>query len=109
MIWNQLAADSAHQAQAILGAWSSGNIDLFRQELDRVGQCATVGGELNCGESEEGERMELLRAIAADLRIPSIKPLADDPGNVYGNLLRHLASSRTPRSGFQTGPVTVLQ
>jgi hypothetical protein len=112
MMRNQLAANSAHQAQAILGAWSSGNIDLFCQELNRVGQCAPteIGcEELNCGESEEVERMELLRAIAADLRIPSVKPLADDPGNVYGNLLRHLASSRIAGRCLQTAQVTVLQ
>jgi hypothetical protein len=40
--------------------------------------------------------MELLQAIAADLRVPSIQPPADDPTNVYGKLLRHLASSQRP-------------
>lgn len=102
---NQLAADSANQAQAILGAWSSGNIELFREELDRVGQCAVESVE-----SEEVERMELLRAIAADLRTPSIQPAANDPGNVYGNLLRHLASStRRAKRTVQVERVLVLQ
>ena len=80
--------DSACQAQAILGAWKSGNTELFCEELDRVEHYAVESGE-----SEERERMELLRAIAADLRVPSGQPLADDPGNIYGNLLHHLAFS----------------
>ena len=109
MMRNQVAAGSANQAQAILGAWSSGNIDLFRKELDRVGQSALGSEEPSAAESEELERMELLRAIAADLRTPSIKPLADDPANVHGNLLRHLASSRTAKRCPRTEQVIVLQ
>jgi hypothetical protein len=85
-------SDSANQAQAILGAWTSGNIQLFSKELDRVSSSAKTARE----ESEEMERMELLQAIAADLRIPSMQPPADDPGNVYGKLLRHLAFSQRP-------------
>jgi hypothetical protein len=104
MMRNQLAANSTNQAQAILGAWNSGNIELFRKELDRVGEYAAESME-----SEEVERMELLRAIAADLRVPSIQPSADDPGNVYGNLLRHLASTRKINRSFQTEQVLVLQ
>jgi hypothetical protein len=92
MIRNQVA-NSADQAQAILGAWRSGDIKLFREELDRVGDSAT---ELR--ESEEVERMELLRAIAADLRVPFIQPLESDSGNIYSNLLRHLALSHRPLS-----------
>lgn len=90
MMRNQLAADSAHQAQAILGAWTSGNIELFHAHLERVGE-----SPVESGESEELERMELLRAIAADLRRPSIQPPATDPENIYGNLLRHLAFTHT--------------
>jgi hypothetical protein len=86
MMRNQLAANSAHQAQAILGAWTSGNIELFHAQLERVGESPAESVE-----SEELERMELLQAIAADLRRPSIQPAASDPGNIYGNLLRHLA------------------
>lgn len=86
---NQLVTDSADQAQAILGAWTSGNIELFREQLNRVDECAAEPAE-----SDEIERMELLRAIAEDLRIPSAQPSANDPANVYGQLLRHLAASR---------------
>jgi hypothetical protein len=88
---NQLvAANSANQAQAILGAWTSGNIELFREQLNRIDECAAA----EAVDSDEIERMELLRAIAADLRGPSLQPAAADPANVYGNLLRHLASTR---------------
>jgi hypothetical protein len=83
---NQLATDAAQQAQAILGAWNSGNIELFHAQLERVGE-----NPVDSAESEEVERMELLQAIAADLRRPSIQRSANDPDNVYGNLLRHLA------------------
>jgi hypothetical protein len=86
MMQTQLAADSAYQAQAILGAWASGNIELFHAQLERVGE-----SPVESVESDELERMELLRAIAADLRGPSIQPSANDPENIYGNLLRHLA------------------
>jgi hypothetical protein len=92
----QLAADSAHQAQAILGAWASGNIELFHTQLERVGE-----NPVESVESEELERMELLRAIAADLRGPSIQPSANDPENIYGNLLRHLAfAHNSQRNGY---------
>jgi hypothetical protein len=86
MMRHQLAADSAHQAQAILGAWTTGNIELFHAQLERVGE-----NPVDSAESEELERMELLRAIAADLRRPSIQSSANDPENIYGALLRHLA------------------
>lgn len=88
MMRNQVAG-SADQAQAILGAWRNGDIKLFREELDRVEGSAAASDE-----SEEVERMELLRAIAADLRVPSIQPLESDSGNIHSNLLRHLALSR---------------
>lgn len=93
---NQLAADSANQAQAILGAWTSGNIELFREQLNRIDECAAEPVD-----SDEIERMELLRAIAEDLRGPSLQPAATDPANVYGNLLRHLAAAR--RKGRTVG------
>ncbi len=86
---NHIRVDAAAQAQAILGAWQGGNIELFCRELHRVGDCVA-----ETSESEEGERIELLRAIAADLRVPSIQALPEEPGNVYGQLLRHLAFSR---------------
>src|SRR4051794_15173012 len=85
-------SDSANQAQAILGAWTSGNVQLFCKELDRVSRFANAVPD----ESEETERMELLQAIAADLRTPSIQPSANDPSNVYSKLLRHLAFSQRP-------------
>ena len=88
MMRNQLTAGPADQAQAILGAWRSGDIKLFNEELYRAGNCAV--GSTAPGDEE---RVELLRAIAADLRVPSIQPPVDDPGNVYSNLLRHLAFS----------------
>ena len=89
MMRNQARTNSATQAQAILGAWQGGNIELFCRELHRAGDCVAENFE-----SEEGERIELLRAIASDLRVPSIQSLPDEPGNVYGHLLRHLACSQ---------------
>jgi hypothetical protein len=86
-------SDSANQAQAILGAWTSGNVQLFCKELDRV-SCSALA--VAAESEEETERMELLQAIATDLRVPSIQPPADDPTNVYGKLLRHLAFSQRP-------------
>lgn len=82
---------SAYQAQAILGAWTSGDVQRFCHELDDVSRCTAEPVE-----SEEKERIELLCAIAEDLRVASIQPLADEPNNIYGNLLRHLAFSRRP-------------
>lgn len=100
MMQNQSAAASADQARAILGAWNSGNIQLFRQELDRVQDCP-----VEASESEEMERIELLRAIAADLRVPAIQPAAGDPDNIYSNLLRHLAFSHSAQvPGLQRRP-----
>jgi hypothetical protein len=82
-------SNSASQAQAILGAWATGDVQLFCNELDRVSRYAAEPAD-----SDERERLELLSAIAADLRVPSIQPLADDPSSVHGNLLRHLAFSQ---------------
>jgi hypothetical protein len=82
---------SAYQAQAILGAWTSGDVGRFCHELDHVSRCAAEPAEV-----EERERIELLCAIAEDLRIPSIQPLPNDPNNIYCSLLRHLAFSRRP-------------
>lgn len=90
--------DSAHQAQVILGAWKSGNIQQFCAELE----CVEVSAGATAG-AAESERMELLCAIAADLRVPSLQPLADDPGNIYGSLLRHLAFSAEPHGKGLTG------
>jgi hypothetical protein len=104
MMRNQLAADSANQAQAILGAWTSGNIELFREQLDRIDECAAEPAN-----SDEIERMELLRAIAADLRGPSLQPAAADPANVYGNLLRHLASTRKRTRGIGSQQIHLVQ
>ena len=102
----------ASQAQAILGAWKNGDVKLFHEELNHV-----AGSGSETAESEESERMELLCAIAEDLRNPSTQPLADDPGNIYATLLRHLALSRRPgqqiakaREGsIETKPVVTLQ
>jgi hypothetical protein len=89
-------SDSANQAQAILGAWNSGNVQLFCKELDRVNTSAASAAD----QAEEIERMELLCAIADDLRINSLQPPADDPSNVYGKLLRHLAFSQRTAGGL---------
>lgn len=85
---NQLP-DSAHQAQVILGAWLSGDTRRFCRELDRVESAAA-----DTAKPDESERMELLCAIAADLRNVSLQPAVEDAGNVYRTLLRHLAFSR---------------
>lgn len=104
MMRNQFTADSAGQAQAILGAWMTGNIELFCHELDRVEQCS-----METAGPEEAERMELLQAIAADLRVPALQPAANDPANVYGSLLRHLAFAHKKARPVSPKRALVLQ
>ena len=81
-------SDSAGHAQAILGAWVTGDIQRFCHELNCVGSEVGV-----LAATDEEERMELLHAIAAELRVPSLHPPVDDASNIYSTLLHHLAFS----------------
>src|ERR1700755_1353771 len=55
---------STHQAQAILAAWQSGNVQTLGDELDRVSRIPVESAD-----SMEEERMELLSAIASEWRL----------------------------------------
>ena len=72
---------SAHQANAILGAWHSGDATRLREELDRVPGLQAI-------DAGEQERLELLSEIACQMS--RRESVSDDP--VYGFLLEHLAS-----------------
>jgi hypothetical protein len=98
---------SASQAQAILGAWKSGNRERFWQELDRV----QVGAEKSAPEAAETDRMELLCAIAENLRVSPRELAPDDAADICGLLLRHLAapSARMERRDSRQRPATFLQ
>lgn len=74
---------SANQAKAILGAWHSGDRSHLTEELARVNGLQSM-------DSGEQERLELLSAIAVELR--GTDPAAPDAA--CGALLEHLAFSR---------------
>jgi hypothetical protein len=81
-------SDVTNQARAILGAWQNGDVQRFREELERI-----QDSPLNTSDPAEAERLELLSAIAGELR-RSHRPFGADSSQVYCSLLQHLASSR---------------
>lgn len=79
---------SAHQAQAILSAWQSGDLPRFRCEVDAV-----AGLIPPASNSYEIERIDLLTVLAGELRNAK-QPLADPDTQVCRELLLHLAKHK---------------
>lgn len=79
---------STDQAQAILRAFSRGELNLFRSELEQTAR-------VHCQSADEGEkeRWELLVGIAGQLHSENCK--ADQ--ETCWSLLRHLARTKAPR------------
>ena len=88
MIDTQLSNARTHAA-AILKAWSSNNLDLLHQNLVSAAEEAMIPVD----DTGEGERLEMLGAIASTMRLL----LASDQlysAAQYLPLLRHLAAPR---------------
>ena len=86
---------STHQAQAILAAWQSGNVQTLGEELDRVSRIPVESSD-----SMEEERMELLSAIASEWRL-SRQPFGSD-SQIYCGLLQHLGFAGDPAKPYRT-------
>src|ERR1700742_3222397 len=80
-------ADSSLQSRAILGAWQTGDVQTLGRELDRVDRISPIHSDF-----AEAERMELLAAIACDLR-ESYRPFEADCSKGYCGFLEDLAFS----------------
>jgi hypothetical protein len=82
--------DSAHQAQAILGALQTGDAERLRQELERVKRLNP-----HTPDAAESERIELLSEIARELRTAG--KATEYGSEVYCGLLEHLAGAGNRR------------
>jgi hypothetical protein len=87
---------STDQAQTILRAFSTGELNLLASELDR-----TARVHCQSADQAEQERWELLAEIAGQLQTRS-NAMAVAPSDVCWSLLRHLAGTKAPRIAVAT-------
>jgi hypothetical protein len=90
---------STHQAQAILGAWQAGDEQKLGEELDRVSQIP-----VETIDSMESERLELLTAIAGQMR-ETRQPFDTDSAQIHRRLLQHLGFPLKPSKSYRTTPL----